>query len=459
MGSVFSGCEKKEEPVRIVPAGQVARMQIWTAKEAGAIEALAREFVSAVKIPGLLINVVSFESDEILQRELVDKLAEGSGPDIVLTNGEWIGGNIKKLIPLETTEGFGVQEYGSSFVRIASELLIQNDEIYGVPLAIDTLAIVYNEEHLIDQLENRNQPGRTWKEFRKDVEILTKQDKSFSRFSQSGVAMGRVDNVMHGTELLENIMLQYGTPFFSEDKTAATFASTLGVTPEGRRQNFGIESLSFFTSFADDQYKNFSWNEHLASRDDPDQNFSSFVHGDVSMVFAYPEDVKRIHRLIDAKRNLFSGTISEKNVRIAMLPQLLDTDNTSTRVVLGRLLAGAVPHTTRFPDQAWRFLKFLSKRDIQSGFHDATGIPTARLDLITEQAAEPENEVFVRQAKFARSNLMPANKSLFHQKLGIVVQRINEGENAEHLLRALELNMTQARQDELRRKKMMKRDE
>jgi len=458
MGATFSGCKEKEEPVRIVPAGQIARMQIWTAKEPEAIEALAREFVSAANIPGLLMNVVRFDSDEVLQRALLDKLAEGTGPDIVLTDGEWIGGNIKKLIPLETTEGFGIPEYGASFVRIAPELLIQDNEIYGVPLAVETLALVYNEEHLIDRLENRNQPGRTWQEFRQDVEALTEQDKSFSRFARSGVAMGRVDNVLHGEALLENIMLQYGTPFFSEDNTAATFASTMGVTPEGRRQNFGIESLKFFTSFANGQYKNFSWNEHLASRDDINQNFSSFVHGDVSMVFAYPEDVKRIRRLINANKNLLSGTISEKNMRVALIPQLIDTENTSSRVVLGRLLAGAVPRTTKYPNQAWRFLKFLSKRDAQSGFHDATGIPTARLDLITEQAADPERGVFVRQAKIARSNLIPTDKALFHQELATIVQRINEGGNEEALLRSLELEITRARQDELKREKMITRD-
>jgi ABC-type glycerol-3-phosphate transport system substrate-binding protein len=457
-GATLVGCEKKQEPERIVPAGQVARMQIWTAKEGDMIDALAREFVSAADIPGLLMTVVRFDSDEILQRELVDKLAEGTGPDIILTDGEWIGGNTEKLIPLKTTEGFGIQEYGASFVRIATELLIQNDNIYGVPLAVDTLGVVYNEEHLIDRLENRNQPGRTWKEFRQDVESLTEQNKSFSRFARSGVAMGRIDNVMHGVDLLENLMLQYGTPFFSEDQTAATFASTLGVTPEGRRQNFGIEALKFFTSFAKSQYKNFSWNEHLASRDDPNKNFASFVHGDVSMVFAYPEDIKRIRRLIDANRNLLSGTISEKNMRVAMLPQLTDPENTSSRVVLGHLLAGAVPRTTPFADQAWMFLKFLSKRDTQSGFNEATGIPTARLDLITEQASDPVMGIFVRQAKFARSNLIPADKSLLHQQLEYVVQRVNEGGDEEELLRALETKMTQSRQEALKREKMMKRD-
>ncbi len=459
IGVTFSGCEKKKAPDRIVPAGQIARMQIWTSREKEAIDALAREFVSAVKIPGLLIDVVSFDSDEILQRELVNKQAEGAGPDIVLTDGEWIGANPKKLISLKQEEGFGINEYGASFVRIAMELLIQEDEIYGVPLSVDTLAVAYNEEHLIDRLANRNQPGRTWQEFRQDTEVLTKQDNSFSRFARSGAAIGRTDNVRHGVALLENIMLQYGTPFFSEDKTEATFASTMGVSAEGRRQNFGVEGLNFFTSFANNQYKNFSWNEHSSSRDDIKREFSPFVNGDVSMVFVYPEDLKIISDLIASNKKLLSGTMSEKNMHIAMLPQILDPENATSRIVLGRLFAGAVSRTTKFPTQAWRFLKYLSKRDIQSGFHDATDLPTARLDLITEQAADPKMGIFARQAKFARSNLIPGDKNLLRKDLESIVKRVNDGGNGEILLRALEKKITLARQEELKREKMIKRDE
>lgn len=458
LGASFSGCQKKEEPARIVPAGQIARMQVWTSREGETIDALAREFVSAVQIPGLLVDVVSFDSDEILQRKLVDVLAEGKGPDVVLTNGEWIASNTEKLIPLEQGEGFGISEYGASFVRLASELLIQEDNIYGVPLAVDTLAVAYNEEHLIDRLLNRNQPGRTWTEFRQDVELLTKQDNSFSRFARSGVAMGRVDNVHHGAFLLENIMLQHGTPFFSEDNTVAKFASTMGVTPEGKRQNFGVEGVKFFTSFANNQYKNFSWNQHLAAYDDVNREFTSFVNGDVSMVFVSPEDIYTLQTLIASNKSLLSGTISEKNMHVAFLPQILDPENSTSRVILGELFAGAVPRMTPFSDQAWRFLKYLSKKDTQSGFHDATKLPTARLDLIVEQAAEPEIGIFARQAKFARSNLIPTDKNSFRRQLEMVVQRVNEGEDAEKLLRSLETEMTYERREELKRDKMIKRD-
>ncbi len=454
LASTFSGCQKKPEPDRIVPAGQSAKMQVWTARETKVLKALAKEFISATNIPGFSIDVITFESEEILQKTLVEKMAEGAGPDVVLTDGEWIGFNSGKLVPLKQEEGFGINEYGSSFVRLATELLIQEDEIYGVPLSVDTLAVVYNEEHLIDRLTNRNQPGRTWKEFQQDVELLTKQDKSFNRFARSGTAIGRTDNTKHGVELLENIMLQYGTPFFSEDQTKATFASTKGVNPEGRRQNFGVAGLKFFTSFANEKYKNFSWNEYLAASEDENKEFTAFAKGDVSMVFAYPKDLETIRSLIKSEKK----GISEKNMHVALLPQVLDPENTTSRVVLGKLFAGAVARTTQFPDASWRFLKFLSRRNIQSGFYDATGLPTARLDLILEQAAEPESGIFARQAKFARSNLLPIDKIYFHKELDLLVQNVNKGGNEEELLKKLESKITSLRQETLKLDKLIERE-
>lgn len=444
----------------VAPAGQVFRMQVWTAREGTAIDALAREFISAVKIPGFLIDVVKFDNDVELQDSLVDELAEGRGPDVVLTDGEWIAQNTGKLVPLKTEEGFGINEYGQAFVRIASELLIQENSIWGIPMAVDTLAVLYNEDHLIDRLDARNNPGRTWQEFRRDTEQLTIPDKSFSRFARSGAAIGRTDNVTHGVEILENLMMQFGVKFFSEDGTAAAFASTFGTTPEGKRKNFGLEAVNFYTSFADSSYLNFSWNELTASAKDPAKEFTPFVNGDVSMVFVHPGDIAKVKRLIKESGKSSSKTISEKSIQIAMLPQSTDPDTSAARVVLGNLLAGAVPHTTKNSDQAWRFLKFLSKKESQSGFHDATKLPTARIDLITEQAADPEMGVFVRQAKFARSNPMPIDKSNFRKELSEVIQEINtRGANANNLLREMESEFTKQRQIEIKRKKLINRDD
>ncbi len=416
-----TGCEKKDpNKGRVIPVGQNYKMQVWTAEESDAIDALGKEFISATKAAGLNIKVVKFSSEELLQKTLLDKMAEGAGPDIVFTTGEWIYKNKNKLVPLTQSEGFTAERFMASFVLAAGEAMVQNGEIYGVPMAVDSLAIIYNEDHLITRLLDRNSPGETWHEFREDTEKLTKQDNSITRFAVSGAAIGRMDNLNYGYEILENIMIQMGAKFFTPDGTAANFASSTGILPNGQRKNFGEEAVNFFTSFAKPQYKNYSWNEMMANKNENSRDFKTFLKGKTSMVFGYSQDLLKIKNML-ANWNVKDGAhISEKNIRVDFMPQMAD----STKVVVAKVLGFAVPKTAPHPDLSWKMLKYLAKKDVASSFHNATKLPTARLDLIVEQASDPELGFWVRQAKFARNNFLPMDRAVFKQKFSTAVQEI-----------------------------------
>jgi len=296
---------------------------------------------------------------------------------------------------------------------------------------------VYNEDHIVSRLADANQPGDTWLKFKEHVAQLTRKNNSFERFEVSGAALGRSDNVTHGVDLLETIMLQMGTTFFAKDGLSAQFASSGGVTPQGRRQNFGTEAVNFFTSLANEQYKNFSWNEFLTT--DPEwKDFQTFAEGKTSMVFATSRDFKKIKELVAKEKE-----VPESSVRVSFLPQMEDPATSNTRVVAGHVWAMAVPRTTKSPDGAWAFLKFAAKQDHQRSLHDQTGWATARLDLIAEQANEPHLGVFARQAKFAEFNAMPIDRNVLWQKFAELITTINQHPgNTSSLLNQLESEMT-----------------
>ncbi len=415
------GCEKKDPTKgRVIPAGQNYKMQIWTAEEGDAIEALGREFISASKAAGLQIKVVKFSSEEFLQKTLLDQMAEGKGPDVVFTTGEWIYKNKNKLVPLTQSEGFTADRFAATFVTSAGEAMVQNGEIYGVPIAVDSLGIIYNEDHLISRLLDRNSPGETWQEFRQDTEKLTKQDNSITRFTVSGAAIGRTDNLNYGFEILENIMLQMGTKFFTPEGLQAKFASSVGVLPNGQRKNFGEEAVNFFTSFAKPQYKNYSWNELLASKDDNSRDFKTFLQGKVSMIFGYSRDLAKLKQMLANWNIRDKAPISEKNIRVDFFPQM----ENSTKLVVANVLGFAVPKTAPHPNLSWKMLKYLAKKEVATSFHNATKLPTARLDLIVEQSAEPDYGFFVRQAKFAKNNFFPIPREEVKKSLSALIQEI-----------------------------------
>ncbi len=428
LGIFLTACEKKDPSEgRLIPYGQTLKLKIWTVGDADFLDALAREFTVVAQTSGVTPHILAFATDEELQNFTIEQMAEGGGPDIILTDGNWIAQNIKKLSPIENDESFTAEKFRATFVRSANETLIQNEKIYGVPLGVDSLAIFYNDEYLVDHLTDRNSPARIWTEFRTDVEKLSKTDNSFERFLVSGAAIGRVDNLNYGVEILENLMLQTGVQLFSNDFSKAVFTQQTGIDSDGKRRNFANEAVQFFTSFADPRYKNFSWSKFLSNPSSAERDMETFARGKVSMIFGYSRDLARIREVIKKLKGKGERVISERNVKVSFFPQFEDPKASASREIIGHVRALAVPQTSKNTEIAWKFLKFAIKKDNLKSFHDLSGLPTARLDLIKEQESVPHLGVFVRQAKFARPNFIPISKAEFHTGFENLISVINAG--------------------------------
>ena len=204
-------------------------------------------------------------------------------------------------------------------------------------------------------------------------------------------------------------------------------------------------------------FKNFSWSEFLANPDVPGRDFDAFVEGRVSMVFGFSRDLGRIKELLAKKRKAVGKLISERVIRVSFLPQFGDPRSSSSRKVIANVLAFSVPRTTKNPDIAWRFLKFAARKENLRSFYNAVKLPTARLDLITEQASEPNIGIFVRQAKFARSNLLPIPRTQFQSGFEQLVSEVNAGKTGtEKGLYSLEQKFTDQLQRRLKRESAIK---
>jgi ABC-type glycerol-3-phosphate transport system substrate-binding protein len=266
-----------------------------------------------------------------------------------------------------------------------------------------------------------------------------------------------MDNLNYGFEILENIMLQMGTQFFTKDEGMASFASSVGVSPNGSRKNFGAEAVNFFTSFSNPQYKNYSWNGILANKNKEGRDFDAFIKGKTSIVFGFSRDLSRIKNMLSSQSSIMGKTISEKNIKVDFFPQMED----GKRLVIAKVLGFAVPKTARSPELSWSFLKFLAKKEMATSFHDATKLPTARLDLIVEQASDPELGFFVRQAKFAKNNFLPQPISKKELKSGLifVVQEIINKKSLSSLsfLKNLENKMSKELEEYFSLEKLIKR--
>ena len=88
------------------------------------------------------------------------------------------------------------------------------------------------------------------------------------------------------------------------------------------------------------------------------------------------------------------------NFGVAALPQI---SSNSKKVTFANYWGQAVSQRSANQAAAWQFIAWLSSQANSREYLSATKKPTARRDLITEQAADAELSVFSQQALYASS--------------------------------------------------------
>lgn len=364
--------------------------------------------------PNISIEVQKFRFDEY-EELLVNALAEDRGPDIYSLHNTWLPQYRTKLLPLPPTTTLAFQfTQGSISKETITELrstrslnsadiqrlfveqafqdvvlpeLVFNEEgepqfvedaIYALPLAYDTMVLYYNR----DLLDNAGipEPATFWHEFQEDVQLLSRFD-SQGRILSAGAGIGTAENVPRSTDILSLLMMQNGAEMINEDGEVVfdEFPSVLA----GERSSIpGEQALRFYTSFANENNRNFTWNNQQ-----PDA-LEGFIEGRVAYFFGYQYHQEQIE-----------GLAPKLNYGVTSFPQIQGNEE----VYFSNYWVEGVSKKTRNPDAAWDFLQFLTSQDQASQFLESSGKLTARRDLLEQQVLDPNREVFVNQILRSKS--------------------------------------------------------
>lgn len=337
--------------------------------------------------PGIKINYkqIPFEDYE---RELVNSLAAGTGPDIFMIQHTWLAKHRDKLAPMPTKslkEDYRFMkpvEFQNQFVDVAYKDLVFENKIYALPLYVDTLAVFYNKDML--NTAGISRPPRNWEEFNKDVELLTRFDSS-GNIVQSGAAMGTARNINRSTDILAALMIQNGTQMTDAGNIAATFTRTVSG------QRTGENALQYYTDFANSTKSVYTWNN--------EQHYSidAFIEGKAVMMINYSHQIPTL-----------TARYQRLNFGVAPLPQFSEIDAKN----YANYLAVAVSAQSKNQDVAWRFLSYMTSKDGALAYLTKTSRPSARRDLIEFQRTDPMLGVFAVQALSARSWYQADNEAI-----------------------------------------------
>ncbi|MBI3290917.1 extracellular solute-binding protein [Candidatus Falkowbacteria bacterium] len=362
-----------------------------------------REIITAYRSvhPNITINYRRLRAEEF-EKELLDALAEDRGPDIFSIRNTWVNEYLTKIEPLPpstrlayeaTQRSLGIKEetiievretpsltaaqVKNNFVDVVYDDVTRDDKVYGLPLSLDTLALFFNR----DLLNNAGipLPPSKWLDLQQSVRQATLQNQN-GDLIQSGIALGRAENVEVGVDILSLLMMQNGAEM--TDGRNITF----GLVPQSfpdRSYNPGPEAVRFYTEFSDPTKEVYTWNETFPS------SIDAFAEGRVAMVFGYNFHIPRL----EAKRQ------GKLNYGIAKVPQIEGRPEINFANYWVQTVSKKSPHI----NEAWDFVQFATKRDQARKYLEKTQKPTALRSLIEEQAADDGLLPFVDQLLTAKS--------------------------------------------------------
>jgi ABC-type glycerol-3-phosphate transport system substrate-binding protein len=356
--------------------------------------------------PNVTINIRSIRGD-VYEKQLVEAFAENRGPDLFSIPNVKLREYRGKITPLpketviptvavdakgrqvavaQRSTTLTVRELTTNFVeQVPKDVIltsidatgVQTQAIYGLPYSLDTLAMFVNNDLL--KKGSVDKAATTWADFQNQAGKLTVLD-SQQRILQSGAAIGTARNIPNATELLSAIMMQNGAQMADENGFAQfdrfTQESTGGTYPPG------VEAYLFYTSFAAQGTRSYSWNTGMPTALD------AFIGGKTAMYFGYPRD---------------AVTIRERAPRLDFTVNALPQVDLSKPANIAYYPIEVVSAQTQSPNEAWDFIQFASRREQVQSYLAASHRPTALRSLITDQLTNADVAPFAGQILTARS--------------------------------------------------------
>jgi len=380
--------------------------------------------------PNVKIKYTKLRWEEY-EEQLVNAWAEGLGPDIFILHNTWIGKYQNKILPLPEkislpfVEKAGIGKQATAIIKtistpnpyqiknlfpdVVAQDVIRNNQIYGLPLSIDTLALFYNRDHL--NAAGIANPPQTWQELIDITPQLTLQDEN-GEIVRSAVSLGGADNINRSNDILSLLMLQNGTQMTNE-RNSITFDKESFY-----KKNYypGKEALKFYTDFASPAKQVYTWNRDLA------EALDLFANGKLSLMFGYSYQIPAL-RAQAPKINFGIAPMLHINAD--------GTDAFNLPINFASYWCYSVFKNSPHPNYAWDFINFMATQSYQNetgqtqyyveDYLNQTSRPPALKNLISKyNNLSPETSVFNNQILTAQSwyrGQYPDNMNLIFKQM------------------------------------------
>lgn len=363
------------------------------------LDGLKRDNESFEKVSYVEKNPVTLYSD------LLEAIATGNGPDLVILNSSGLLPLRNKLYPI-SFDTVPLSTFRSAFIE-GSEIFVLSDATYALPLLVDPLVLFWNRD--IYAAAGIAEVPKDWVTFSLLVPRLSKLVRG-SDLVQSGVAFGEYDNVMHAKEILSALFMQTGATIVHQAGVDNAFMTDLGLANAESKSSL---ALSFYTSFSNPLRTVYSWNKTF------DRSREAFAANKVAMYAGFVSEEPILYQI---NPNL--------NFDVALWPQL---EGSHFSLTYGKFYGVGVLKSSQNTDQALFVAQTLASSLVASKLSELTGLPSARRDVLSKlDTSDPFSNTKAQSALMARSWLEPAPQSevnsIFARAINNVVSGITAAE-------------------------------
>jgi ABC-type glycerol-3-phosphate transport system substrate-binding protein len=222
--------------------------------------------------------------------------------------------------------------------------------------------------------------------------------------SLSGAALGTFDNIESAKALLTTLMLQNGNRIVGTDPSSGQFRSLMALDNQALQQT--QQALGYYTSFANINAANYSWNEALPTAQD------MFIAGDLGLYFGRASELPEIRR---KNPNL--------DFDVTFLPQLRGTTRKAT---FGYMNGIAVSGQSSNVAGALAVAGALSGQEIAGALSAELGHVPARIDLLRNRPEDGFLNMFYNSAIIADGWVDP-DPDLTDPLIKALIRNVNTG--------------------------------
>lgn len=253
-------------------------------------------------------KITATKVDTAYEWRLINGIAADSAPDVAIIPNDYIADHKDKFvtIPADYIQSSKDQTYGNTkdffqgtYLSFVSQQFLNSDgTAIAFPGPVKELKLFINRRLFAEASERWRQALQnndaeyqsvrkvltsniaTWTDFASASQRITQ--RSGNNIVVSGAALGVATNVEWAQDVYELMTMQQGGQIVDSTKMTALFQN-YEKNADGRLIYPGKDALRYFTSFADPNNPNYSWNSSFSSAR------AAFLAGQVAMIFDYGE--------------------------------------------------------------------------------------------------------------------------------------------------------------------------